>query len=79
MKKLLFITVALLFPFAMTAEGGDAPGETNSMVYICTGGSSKRYHSHPDCTGLNNCQGSIRQISLQKAREMGRTPCQRCY
>lgn len=77
MKRISLFAVALLFPFAFT-EGGEWQ-QASGNVYICTGGSSKKYHSTPDCRGLNNCQGSIRQISLQKAKEMGRTACKICY
>ncbi len=60
-----------------TAEvGGDAE---STMVYICTGSSSARYHSHKSCRGLSNCGGSIKEISLEEAQRMGRTPCRICY
>lgn len=48
-------------------------------VYICTGGSSKRYHCDPDCKGLSRCSGEIEEISEEEAEYMGRTPCKICY
>ncbi len=48
-------------------------------VYICTGGSSKRYHCDPDCKGLSRCSGEIEEISEEEAEDMGRTPCKICY
>ena len=48
-------------------------------VYICTGGSSKRYHCDPDCKGLSRCSGEIEEISEEEAEDMCRTPCKICY
>lgn len=48
-------------------------------VYICTGGSSKRYHCDPDCKGLSRCSGEIEEVSEEEAEDMGRTPCKICY
>ena len=47
-------------------------------VYICTGSSSKCYHDDPDCYGLSNCGGSIKEISIEDAEDMGRRPCEIC-
>ena len=48
-------------------------------VYICTGGSSKRYHCDRDCKGLSRCSGEIEEISEEEAEDMERTPCKICY
>ena len=48
-------------------------------VYICTGGSSRRYHFDPGCKGLSRCSGEIEEISEEEAEDMGRTPCKICY
>jgi hypothetical protein len=48
-------------------------------VYICTGKYSKRYHSTPLCSGLNNCRSDIIEVSKRKAKNLGRTPCKICY
>lgn len=48
-------------------------------VYICTGGSSRRYHCDPDCKGLSRCSGEIEEIIEEEAEDMGRTPCKICY
>ena len=57
---------------AKSADYGD-------NVYICTGGSSKRYHCDPDCKGLSRCSGEIEEVSEEEAEDMGRTPCKICY
>lgn len=54
-------------------------GEVEERVYVCTGPMSKCYHRHSDCYGLENCSASVRAVSLQDARQMGRRPCRFCY
>lgn len=53
--------------------------QAQETVYICTGENSTKYHKSKDCSGLRNCKGSIKQISLEQAKKMGRTPCKKCY
>ena len=48
-------------------------------VYVCTGGSSKKYHSSPDCRYLDNCKGEVREVDQLFAEEKGRTACKACY
>ena len=48
-------------------------------VYICTGGSSKKYHSKPTCKGLRSCSKDIEYVYQSYAEERGRTPCKWCY
>lgn len=77
--KILFgiMLLALSAPTVAVANEMSQPQEKS--VYICTGPSAKRYHAKKSCTGLKNCSGAVQQISLQKAKSMGRTPCKRCY
>lgn len=51
----------------------------SGTVYICTGGSSKRYHCDRDCKGLSRCSGDLEEVSEEDAEDMGRTPCKICY
>ena len=46
-----------------------------NMVYICTGQYAKAYHRNKNCSGLGNCKGEIKQVSLEDAKRKGRTPC----
>lgn len=55
------------------------PNVSVGSVYICTGGSSKRYHCDRRCKGLSNCTGAIEAVSEEEAGDMGRTPCKICY
>lgn len=78
MKKLLLLSM-LLFCASVSA---DVPSKTTTeeekKVYICTGSSSKRYHSRKNCRGLSNCGGSIKEITIEQAEKQGRTPCKIC-
>ena len=53
--------------------------EVEERVYVCTGPMSQCYHRDSDCYGLENCSASVRAVSLQEARQMGRRPCKLCY
>lgn len=72
MKKLFVTTVLLLATTLFTASG-------DTYVYICTGPQSKKYHKTENCRGLNKCSGSIKKITLDEAKQIGRTPCKICY
>ena len=66
MKKLLYIFFVALFTGYSSVE---------SDVYVCKGGSSKRYHKSEKCRGLSNCSTKIYKISKAEAKKMNRTPC----
>ena len=53
--------------------------EGDGSVYICTGPKSKAYHRTDRCSGLNRCSGDIVSVSLEKAKQMGRRACKKCY
>ena len=73
---LLFLTTILL---ASAVAPAPTPANNNdTIVYICTGKSSKRFHSKRSCRGLDACQGEIRAITLQQAKQLNRTPCKIC-
>lgn len=73
MYKFILALIFFLSVATMTAIS-DTP-----TVYICTGGKSTCYHRTPTCSGLNRCSASIKAISLDKAKKMGRRPCKKCY
>ena len=55
------------------------PTNPNAKVWVCTGGSSKRFHAYNNCKGLSKCSASIDEVTLEEAEMMGRTPCRTCY
>lgn len=70
MKKLLKGAFILVCFIALTSFNIIA-----GWVYVCKGPYSKKYHLVEDCRGLNNCSTPIEKVSLQKAKDMGRTLC----
>ena len=77
MKRFL-LTGLLTFMHLFPSKGGQIVVAVRT-VYICTGSYSKRYHSTPECSGLNNCKGEIKAISMSSAQKKGRTPCKKCF
>lgn len=84
MKKILLLSICAL---SITSCDND-PRKKYSLdeydaredyVYICTGGKSKRYHADEYCNGLRRCSGSVEEVSVDEAEDMGRTPCKICY
>jgi serine/threonine-protein kinase RIO1 len=51
----------------------------NKNVVICTGKSAVVYHSHKNCKGLNRCGSSLKTVTLEEAKKLGRRPCKICY
>jgi hypothetical protein len=72
--KTLFVLLMMCFSGEI-----EEPSVSEGSVYICTGPGAKRYHAYKDCRGLNRCSADIKAVSLQKAKNMGLTPCQICY
>ena len=85
MKKFILLLAAAAivcggFTACSNAQAKEVATESDAkVVYICTGGSSTRYHSTKHCKGLGNCRGTIREVSEDQAKRMGRTPCKICY
>ncbi|MEC3965251.1 hypothetical protein [Flagellimonas halotolerans] len=53
----------------------NTPISLDTNVYVCMGKGSKKYHYRKNCRGLSNCSTKIYQVTLAKAKEMGRTLC----
>ncbi len=74
MKALILLAMLFAQPMMPTTQ------KTNeTMVYICTGPMSKRYHKTSSCRGLKSCSDEIEKVSVDHAKKMGRTPCKWCY
>ncbi len=77
MKLLAIISLSLMLGNVFTESVSD--NSNNSVVYICTGPKAETFHKRNDCRGLNKCSGSIKALSISKAKEMGRRACKICY
>lgn len=84
MKKIIVLLAVAIMCGGITACSNANTKEVTkeseeNVVYICTGGSSTRYHATKSCRGLCNCGGTIREVTIEQAEKMGRTPCKICY
>lgn len=66
--------------FSQILDSTTSNKDGSTIVYICTGVYAEKYHSRINCTGLNNCKGSIIPIDFFTAvNSNNRTPCCICY
>ena len=72
--KSAFIALALT-----TASTKRNTNIQSGTVYICTGPKARKYHSSPNCRGLNRCSGCIKSLSVSAAKSKGFSPCRICY
>lgn len=77
MKHTLLIIAAIMCCSFGTSETKSP--QAGGKVYICTGPQSKRYHCTPNCRGLNSCSKEIKEVTIEYAKKIGRTPCGWCY
>lgn len=63
-----------------SSDGGDyyTAGQRANVVYVCGGISAKRYHLDENCKGLSRCSCEIQEMTVEEAKQMGRTPCRMC-
>ena len=52
---------------------------TDSVVFICSGSSAKKYHKSRYCRWLKNCGGKIEVLLINEAKQLGKEPCKGCY
>ena len=81
--NLLLIAVTCVVLSACTSDksGKRAKQERwgySENVFVCSGGSARRYHSTDDCPGLSRCSGEILIMSVEEAEDEGKTPCRIC-
>ena len=68
MKKLFLLVTTI-----MLLSSSIPPVASN--VFICKSKSSKRYHLKEKCRGLSACKAGVSEITLEKAKSIGRTLC----
>ena len=68
----LFSLVVLV---QFSCSGSTREGEE---VLVCLSEDAYAYHSS-ECMGFNQCDSDSEWISLEEAKEEGRTPCGFCY
>lgn len=76
--KGFLLAAALFFPIVCTSVDNVKEKEAQT-VYICTGRSATVYHKTSKCRGLNRCSGSVKEVTIEKAKSMNRRACKICY
>lgn len=65
--------------FTFTAEQGRTYKHLTNVAYVCLGPKAKRWHTRPDCKGLNKCSSTIEKVTIRYAEgTLGKTPCKIC-
>lgn len=70
MERLVLISCIIL-SFSLTIS----PDITYQDVYICNSKNAKKYHLKKNCRGLSACKADIKKLSLEKAKNIGKTLC----
>ena len=77
--KGLILILLLLICSSSTVHVVKIPAlSSETIVYICTGSQSKKYHKTDKCYGLSKCSGSIVKKKESIAIKEGRTKCKSC-
>ena len=63
----------------VVTKGHASHTNSETIVYMCTSLSAKKYHSHSKCHAFSTCKGDVIAVTLEKAKEYGKTPCKICY
>lgn len=73
------LLIAFLFVMPVSLNAGEADALQQQKVYVVMSNTAHVYHSSRDCRGLRNATHTIKEVTLKKAKEMGRQPCKICY
>lgn len=80
--NLFFILLCAACTNNKTPKAGqfyDPQEQETGEVYVCTGEKSHAYHSNENCYGLSRCSRDIIKVTIEEAKEHGRTPCHYCH
>lgn len=71
---LILISIAVI---SCSSDEPPLPGD-NDIVYVCTSGTAKTYHTFRDCGSIKQCSAEVLEVSRKKARENERIICMNC-
>lgn len=78
MRKLIILSLLSCITLGSKSVSPLPPSPT--YVYVCTGPYADKYHSRPNCSGLNRCSGEVVKITLAEAKKgQWKLPCQKCH
>jgi hypothetical protein len=73
MLKALFVSMVLLFSLS---DGTNPDQQNTTPVWICTSPNAYAFHSISNCS---RCSYELKQIPIEKAIQIGRRACLKCY
>lgn len=71
--------MALFISFCSPLQKAFESENSSTYVWICTGNSAYSYHCNKGCRGLNQCEASIKKVTLEYAHSIQRRACKICY
>jgi len=79
----LFIGMQVSYSAFAQGDGSKKTTKTTAEtksgnVYVCSGKSSKAYHSNKDCAMLKKCKSEVKEYSKADAEGKGYTACKTC-
>lgn len=83
-KSKSIILHLLLFAFlflapAVSLNAGEEEAIAQEKVYVVMSNTAQVYHSNKNCSGLKSATHTIKEVSIEEAKKMGRRPCKICY
>jgi len=84
---ILFVAlfVGIQVSYSVMAQGDVSQKTTKTAsdtksgnVYVCSGKTSKAYHTNKNCAGLKKCKGEVKEYSEADAKAKGYTACKSC-
>jgi hypothetical protein len=72
LRRIIFVFfVSQVFSFCSSKDSTDS-------VIICISRTSYKYHARK-CQGVRSCTHEIKKVTLEEAKNLGKTPCGFCY
>ena len=79
MKNTFLALITTIITVTIIAScGSPSSNGTSADVIICLSENAYAYHDHK-CMGLGQCDSNTEEISITKAKGMGRKACGFCY
>ena len=79
-KRFLIILIALFLTGFTSVEIPLSVGtDDQTKVIVVMSPNAYAYHKTRNCTAVKKATHTVKQVTLDKAIEMGRKPCKICY
>ncbi len=80
LKDVKYVTLADAKKLGRTQCKKCYPSANNqTIVYVCSGGNSAKYHKTNTCRGLSSCKGTKKSMTLAEAKKTKKNKCKLCF